>query len=242
LPRLGRRSSITRGNGAVTNYGYDTNQRLSSLTSNLAGTAYDQTTSFGYNPAGRFDTLSKSNDAYAWAGHYNIDRVSSGNGLNQFKPATPSGGQTSVPTLNYDARGNLITSGTNGYTYSSENLLLTGPLSATLGYDPAMRLYQSVGGGVTTRFGYDGTGMIAEYNASNALQRRYVHGPGSDEPIVWYEGSVLTNRRWFHAHERGSVTAMTDGTGAVLGLNSYDEYGIPAASNYSTRYSYTGQT
>ena len=38
------------------------------------------------------------------------------------------------------------------------------------------------------------------------------------------------------------MTAVTDGTGAVLGLNSYDEYGIPAATNYSTRYSYTGQT
>ena len=239
---LGRRSSITRGNGTVTAYGFDTNQRLSSLTSNLAGTAFDQTTTFGYNPASQLDTLSKSNDAYAWAGHYNIDRVSSGNGLNQLTPATPGGGQTSVPTLNYDTRGNLITSGTSGYTYSSENLLLTGPLSATLGYDPAMRLYQSVGSGVTTRFLYDGTNMIAEYNASNVLQRRYVHGPGSDEPILWYEGSVLTGRRWFHADERGSVTAVTDGIGAVLGLNSYDEYGIPAATNYSTRYSYTGQT
>ena len=91
-----------------------------------------------------------------------------------------------MPTLNYDTRGSLITSGTSGYIYSSENLLLIGPSSVTLNYDPAMRLYQSVGGGVTTRFLYDGPDMIAEYNASNALQRRYVHGPGSDEPILWY--------------------------------------------------------
>jgi RHS repeat-associated protein len=240
---LGRRSSITRGNGTVTTYGFDPNsQRPSSLTSNLFGTAYDQATTFGYNPANQLDTLSKTNDAYACNGHYNIDRVSSGIGLNQLKPATPTVGQTSVPTLTYDLRGNLITSGTSGYTYSSENLLLTGPSSATLSYDPAMRLYQSVGGGVTTRFLYDGTDMIAEYNATNVLQRRYAHGPGSDEPILWYEGSVLTNRRWYHADERGSITAVTDSTGAVLGLNSYDEYGIPAATNYSTRFSYTGQT
>ncbi|MBL8537067.1 MAG: hypothetical protein JNM59_06650 [Hyphomonadaceae bacterium] len=58
--------------------------------------------------------------------------------------------------------------------------------SATLGYDPAGRLYETAGGGVTTRFLYDpgsgsgarGVDAIAEYDASNALLRRYVHGPG----------------------------------------------------------------
>ena len=84
---------------------------MSSLTNNLAGTAYDHTASLGYNAAGQLDTPSKSNDAYAWAGHYNIDRVSSASGLSQLKPAAPCGGETSVPTLNYDTRGNLITSG-----------------------------------------------------------------------------------------------------------------------------------
>lgn len=239
---LGRRSSITRGNGTVTDYAFDANQRISSLSSNLSGTAYDQTTTFGYNPAGQLDTLTKSNDAYAWLGHYNVDRVSRGNGMNQLKPETAGSGQISVPSLGYDALGNLITSGTNSYTYSSENLMRTAPNSVTLRYDPAMRLYQTVGGGATTRFLYDGNDLIAEYNASNLLQRRYVQGPGSDEPVLWYEGSGLTNRRWFHTDERGSVTAVTDGTGTVLGINSYDEYGIPAATNYSTRFSYTGQT
>lgn len=52
-----------------------------------------------------------------------------------------------------------------------------------------MRLYQSVGAGITTRFGYDGVDLIGEYNSSNTLLRRYVHGPGSDEPLVWYEGA-----------------------------------------------------
>jgi hypothetical protein len=77
---------------------------------------------------------------------------------------------------------------------ASENLLKTGPASATLGYDPALRLYETVGAGVTTRFGYDGADLTAEYNAAGTLLRRYVHGPGSDEPLVWYEGSVLSDR------------------------------------------------
>jgi hypothetical protein len=86
----------------------------------------------------------------------------------------PAPGATS---LSYDLRGNLTTSGTSGYSFTSENLLKSGPASAALSYDPAMRLYETVGGGVTTRFLYDGADMIAEYNGANVLQRRYVHGP-----------------------------------------------------------------
>ena len=37
--------------------------------------------------------------------------------------------------------------------------------------------------------GYVGRDLIAEYNASNVLQHCYVHGPGTDEPILWYEGA-----------------------------------------------------
>jgi RHS repeat-associated protein len=91
--------------------------------------------------------------------------------------------------------------------------------------------------------------LIAEYNASNSLLRRYVHGPGSDEPLVWYEGTGLTDRRWLHADERGSVIAVTNGTGTSIATNRYDgaegvaepQYGIPASTNLG-RFGYTGQT
>ncbi|TGY88191.1 hypothetical protein E5163_10180 [Marinicauda algicola] len=36
---LGRRTSLTRGNGTVTNYSFDAMSRLDSLTQNLAGTS-----------------------------------------------------------------------------------------------------------------------------------------------------------------------------------------------------------
>jgi len=141
-----------------------------------------------------------------------------------------------------NTNGNLSSSGSSGYTYSSENYLTsaTGP-TATLSYDPMGRLYQTVGGGVTTRMAYDGSDLIAEYNGSNVLQRRYVHGPGTDEPLVWYEGSGTSDRRWLHTDERGSVIAVTNSSAAVIGLNSYDEYGIPASTNLG-RFQYTGQT
>jgi RHS repeat-associated protein len=64
---------------------------------------------------------------------------------------------------------------------------------------------------------------------------------GSDEPVVWYEGSGTSDRRWLHADERGSVTAISNPSGAALTINSYDEYGVPKSAN-SGRFQYTGQT
>jgi hypothetical protein len=53
----------------------------------------------------------------------------------------------------------------------------------------------------TTRFMYDGDRLIAEYNGAGTLLRRYVHGPGVDEPLVWYEGAGVGagSRRYLHA-------------------------------------------
>jgi RHS repeat-associated protein len=98
----------------------------------------------------------------------------------------------------------------------------------------------SVGGGSVTRFLYDGADMIAEYNAANALLRRYVHGPGADEPLVWYEGSGAGDRRWLIADQLGSIVAVSNGAGAASAINSYDEYGMPGPSN-SGRFGFTGQ-
>src|SRR5262249_11427924 len=69
---------------------------------------------------------------------------------------------------------------------------------------------------------------------------RYVDGPGIDEPIVWYEGSNTSDRRWLVANEQNSVIAVTDASGAASSINSYDEYGVPNASN-AGRFQYTGQ-
>ena len=103
------------------------------------------------------------------------------------------------------------------YLYDSQNELVlvkaTPPSTstvATLAYDPLMRLYQTTGGATTTRLQYDGVDLVGEYDASNTLQRRYVHGPGLDEPLVWYEGTGTSNRKFLHADERGSVVALTD--------------------------------
>ncbi|KYC30968.1 hypothetical protein A0J57_17635 [Sphingobium sp. 22B] len=229
---FGHQTGIDRGNGTTTSYSFGDGLHLTSLTQGLSGTTQDLTLSFGYNPAGQLIQVTRSNAAYAWTGYVNVNRLYTVNGLNQYTVA-------GALSIGYDARGNLTSSDSNSYTYNSENYLLSGP-GVMLSYDPLGRLYQATGT-ATTRFAYDGEDLIAEYNSANTLLRRYVHAGGADEPIVWYEGSGTSDRRWLHADERGSIVAISDGAGTSVGVNSYDEFGIPASTNLG-RFQYTGQT
>jgi RHS repeat-associated protein len=129
-----------------------------------------------------------------------------------------------------------------GYTYDLENHLVTatGPVAATLRYDPLGRLSRITLPGGTTQFLYDGDAMVAEY-LDGALSKRYVHGDQVDEPLVQYTGTELSVRRYLHADHQGSVIAQSDGTGVATQKNAYDPYGIPATNNEG-RFGYTGQT
>lgn len=69
-----------------------------------------------------------------------------------------------------------------------------GGATASLRYDPLGRLYEVTGSGGTRRFLYDGDDLVAEYNSSGTLLRRYVHGLGAgDDPLVWFEGSGVAD-------------------------------------------------
>lgn len=230
---LGRRTSLTRANGTVTTYGYDPASRLSQLVQNLAGTAQDQTLSFGYNPAGQIVSRTASNDAYAWTGHYNVDRSYGVNALNQLTSA-------GTTALGYDGRGNLTSSGSSSYTYTADNQMKIVGGVGSLTYDPFGRLLNgAVDSSAETRFLYDGPDLIAEQTSNSTTLRRYVYGPGTDEPLIWYEYGDTTPRRWLHADERGSIIAVTNDAGNAIAINRYDDFGIP--QNNLGRFQYTGQ-
>lgn len=134
----------------------------------LGGTGQDLTSAFTYNPANQIASQTRDNDNYAWAGHYNVNRTDVINGLNQ----VTSSGST---VIGYDGRGNLTSSGSDLYAYSADNRLISGNGGAALTYDAIGRLSESSKAGVTTKYQYDGTDLVAEYNGANAIQRRYVH-------------------------------------------------------------------
>ena len=232
----GQRASASRAGGASTSYAYDPVGRLQTLTQELAGTAADLGSTFTWTPASQMASVVRSNEAYVFSGDVNVNRSYAVNGLNQYTTAGPA-------TFAYDGSGNLTSDGSVTLAYDNENRLrsASGAKTASLLYDPMGRLWQTSGGSAgTTRFLYDGDALVAEYNGSNQLLRRYVHGPGVDEPLIWYEGAGLADRRTLHADHQGSIVAVGNSTGSSLAINSYDAWGIPGANNLG-RFQYTGQ-
>ncbi len=210
---------------------------------------------FARNPASQIISETRSNDAYAWTDHVNVDRSSVANGLNQ---------DTDAGSEDYcsDHNGTLTADGTHVYKYDLENRLqlmrsqvntdcnnldmTTGQWKASLHYDPLGRLNRlNLGSLEDTLLVYDGDALIAEYDDdTGAMVRRYVHGPNAaaDDPLVWYEGAgvAATDRRHLYADPRGSIVLVADYAGNTIGINTYDEYGIPGTGN-TGRFQYTGQ-
>ena len=128
------------------------------------------------------------------------------------------------------------------FTYDLDNHLLSAssPTAFSLAYDPLGRLQTSTASGATTTFLYDGAMLVAEYDNSGNILRRYLPGPGVDEPAVWYEGAGTSARRWLHADDQGSIIAWSDTSANAQATQGYDPFGQPGAWSGS-RYSYTGQ-
>lgn len=231
---LGRRTGLYRaGGGAQTYYGYDTASRLSSLTLELAGTAQDQALTFAYNAAGQIKTRTASNSLYEWSGAQ-ASKAYGVNGLNQLTSVAGT-------AISYGLRGNLSSDGGHGYAYDPmSNLIGETTAGVTLAYEPTGRLWAVDTAGAQTRFLYSGPDLVAELNAQGSILRRYVPGPGTDEPLVWYEGAGTGDRRFLLADERGSILAATNGAGWFPVINTYDEYGVPGDGN-AGRFQYTGQ-
>ncbi|MBX3476298.1 MAG: hypothetical protein KF910_01705 [Brevundimonas sp.] len=229
---LGRRTSLTRGNGVTTTYGYDGASRMNALAHDLTGTGSDVTYGFIYNPASQVGVRSISNPAYLYtpsAGTQALTR----NGLNQ---------PTSVNSvaMSSDARGNLTNDGTRAYTYDSANRM-TGTGTSTLAYDPLDRLIQMVG---TTgaRYLYDGD-MIAGAAANGGgttIVNRLIRGPWPDELLVAYQGDTAATPLWSLQDHQASTIAITDAAGTAPYTLAYDEYGQPRTGN-AGRMMFTGQ-
>ncbi|MBX3476300.1 MAG: DUF4265 domain-containing protein [Brevundimonas sp.] len=228
---LGRRTSLTRGNGVTTTYGYDGASRMNALAHDLAGTGSDVTYGLIYNPASRVGVRSISNPAYLYtpsAGAQALTR----NGLNQ---------PTSVNSvaMSSDARGNLTHDGTRAYSYDSANRM-TGTGTSTLAYDPLDRLVEMTGtaGGV---YLYDGDMITAvKVPASPTINNRLIRGPWPDELLVAYQGNTASTPLWSLQDHQASTIAITDAAGAAPYTLAYDEYGQPRSGN-AGRIMFTGQ-
>jgi RHS repeat-associated protein len=202
-----------------------------------AGSFYNQIT-YAYSPADQIASKGGTNSAYDFlvpaAGTVNYGT----DGLNRIANVNGT-------SFGYDLRGNLTGDGSgSSYSYNADNLLTSATQSgvtSTLTYDAEDRLYSIAKNGASTRFIYDDTDLLGEYDSNGTLLKRYVHGPGEDEPLVVYDYTQGGTKFYLSADENSTVNLITNASGGQTAINTYDEYGLPGAGN-SGRFQYTGQT
>lgn len=155
-------------------------------------------------------------------------------------------------TFSYDLRGNTLNDGRNSYAYDLLNRQIgvnnTSGLSEYI-YDALGKRIAKTVGGVTTHYVYDtGYRILEEHNGDGSLAARYTYGAGIDEPLTMERSG---NTYFYHRDAQGSVSEMTDATGALVERYEYDIYGMVrvfdgaggtvSVSGISNPYLYTGR-
>jgi len=96
--------------------------------------------------------------------------------------------------------------------------------------------------GYSTRYCYDSPHVIAEYDGNNNLLRKYIYGPGIDQPVCMIEVAD-SNTYYYHFDGLGSVVALSDTNGDTVQTYEYSVYGQVAAedTNHPNPYMFAGR-
>ena len=146
----------------------------------------------------------------------------------------------------HDLNGNMSSDGTNDYVHDAVNRLITatvGSTTWTYAYGPLDRRMSKADGTNTIQYLYDNDRAVSEYNGSGTLLRKYIYGPGLDEPIMMIvPGDPNETVYYYHADNQGTIIGLTNDSGAWVEKYAYTLYGKPAAaSTVGNPYMYTGR-
>ncbi|MCG8506344.1 MAG: hypothetical protein MI755_17200 [Sphingomonadales bacterium] len=249
---LSRRDGLElNANAASTAYAYDDASALDTLTHNLSGTTNDVTFTYLQNGVNQITQMTVSNpSAYLFAPAEDLSETVTVNAANQ-QTEVVRGPVLKFP-LSYDTAGNLTSDGANLFGYDSQNRLVSAEMvgagvDATYDYGPENRRFRKTVNASITSYAYDGGEAIAEYSGfggAATLLRRYVYGPGIDEPVLKIEyntGGAETGRLFYHADHQGSVIALSTTAGALSESFIYSPFGETSDSLSGNPYRYTGR-
>jgi YD repeat-containing protein len=147
-------------------------------------------------------------------------------------------------TYTYDPNGNL-TQKVEGpdtwvYEWNAKNqlkrVLKNSVEQARFAYDAIGRRVEKITSSAVTHYTYERGDILREVQGSTTV--KYVHGPGVDEPLAADVASELT---CFHVDALGSVTKVTNSTGAVTMARRYDAWGRIEVSASQSGYAFTGR-
>ena len=225
-----RRTLLTLNNGVTSAYTYTKDNELLNLAHTWTGG--EATYIYGFDGNGRRTNLRISNDIFDPWLTMTPSLTLTSNNLNQL---TSIGGTP----LGYDLNGNLLNDGTHIYTHDAVNRLVDVDGTITYAYDAQGRRVSKTVNGTVTKYVYDGARVIAEYDGAGQLLRKYIYGPGLDEPVLMQVG---TTRYYYLFDSLGSVIGLTDASGGLFEAYRYSVYGQPLqASTVGNPYMFTGR-
>jgi RHS repeat-associated protein len=244
LHQISSKSGTTTLDGAT--YVYDADSNRTSKTDKRTNV----TSSFSYDPVYELTQVLQGSTT---AESYSYDAVGnrlSSLGVSPYAYST-SNELTSYPgvTSSYDNNGNSLTkvtsAGTTSYSWDFENRLTAVTLpgsggTVTFKYDPFGRRVQKSSSTGTTNYVYDGANVLEEVDGSGKVLARYVQSPGVDQPLAETRGSTTS---YYQADGLGSVTSLSNSSGALANTYTYDSFGKLTASTgtITNPYRYTGR-
>ncbi len=147
--------------------------------------------------------------------------------------------QWGTATLTYDLNANMLSNGTDGYTWDARNRLVSTLSGASFQYDPFGRRVSKTVSGATTSFLYDGANVVQELMGGTPTAN-LLTGLGVDEVFTRTDA---VGARHFLTDALGSTLALTDPTGSVLTQYSYEPFGNTTLTGPATTnsFAYTGR-
>ncbi len=222
----GRLASTTMPNGVVVAYSYDSDSRIAAIAySNGSGPLGNLT--YGYDADGR--VVSKGGSLASIV----MPQSVGGNTFNAANEMQNFGAQP----LAFDTNGNLLSDGTNSYTWDARNQLasLAGPTSASFAYDAFGRRVGRTIASALTGYLYDLASAAMPLQEFSSTGAPLLSGLGVSRADL---GGTMT----FLSDALGDTIALTDNTGAIQTQYSYDPFGSVAISGAASNnpYQYEG--
>ena len=115
----------------------------------------------------------------------------------------------------------------------------------TYTYDPSGRRIAKTYDEITVvKYVYDGDHCIAEYDSNDTLARKYIYGPGIDQPVCMIDVEDSNAVYYYHYDALGSVVALSDSEGDAVQVYEYSVFGQVAASdpNHSNAFLFTARS
>lgn len=252
---LSRRKTLTRPNGVVTSYDYNSLSNLLSVLHKLGATTIDgasYTNDNAGNRIGKTNHINNTVEEYAYDAIYQLTQVKRDGAVVESYNYDPVGNRLNslgVPSYTHNVSNQLTATSTLAFTYDNNGNTQTKTDEngvTTYNWDYENRLTNVVlpGEAGSVSFKYDPFGRRIQKSSASGVTNYAYDGANA---VGEYDsaGTLVarytqdsgvdeplalqhgTTMGYYHADGLGSITSLTDGTGSALAAYTYDAFGKP---------------